>query len=148
MTDKMSDSEIQDWIKLDEGYRPHVYLDTKGIPTAGYGHAFLPNSPIPHDVANLLFEMDWGLAIKRYSLYAKRYELDLNPVRRGVIVNMMYQMGYLGVRRFARMTKCLQMEDYEGAADEMLDSQWARNHKARSGRLARWMRAGEINNKK
>lgn len=140
----MDDLEIQEQIKLDEGFRPYVYFCSRDIPTGGYGHAFLPHSRISHQIADAFFKEDWDRAVKWYDIFVEKYKLNLSSVRRGVIINMLFQMGLQGVCRFKKMVVCLKMENYEDAADEMLDSQWSRNHKSRSFRLAQMMRTGEV----
>ena len=47
-----------DQLKRHEGYRGEVYLDTEGVPTGGWGHAFLPGSRIPTEVAERLLRHD------------------------------------------------------------------------------------------
>jgi len=85
----MDDIEIQERIKKDEGYRPYVYFDTKGIPTGGYGHAFLPHSTIPHEIAEMFFERDYAEAARLYEEFIKKNGLFyLSSTRRGVIINM------------------------------------------------------------
>lgn len=138
----MNDLDIQNQIKIDEGFKLYVYPDSKGIPTVGWGHALLPHSEITEEIAVLLFEMDWKRVTTWYDFFIKKHQLTLDSVRRGVIINMLFQMGFKGVNNFKRMIICLKEEDYEGAADEMLDSQWARNHKTRAFRLAQMMRSG------
>ena len=140
----MTDEEIQKRIKLDEGYRGNVYLDSQGIPTVGWGHALLHGSPITLEIAELLFEMDWNEAVKGYNSYVAKHGILLNTVRRGVIINMIYNMGLSNLRGFKKMTRCLIKEDYEGAADQMLDSLWAQQVKRRANRLAQMMRTGEL----
>lgn len=139
----MDDLAIQDRLKLDEGFRLYVYPDSRGIPTTGWGHAFLTHSEITEEIAVLLFKMDWEKIVKWYDFFILKHQITLNSVRRSVIINMLFQTGYKGVCGFKKMVACLKIEDYEGAADEMLDSQWSRNHKSRSFRLARQMRTGE-----
>lgn len=143
----MDDISIQNQIKADEGFKLYVYPDSKGIPTVGWGHAFLLHSEITEEIAVLLFEMDWKRITTWYEFFIKKHQLSLNPtlnpIRRGVIINMLFQMGFKGVCEFKKMIGYLKVEDYEGAADEMLDSQWARKHKNRAFRLAQMMRTGE-----
>lgn len=140
----MTDDEIKNRVKMDEGYRSSVYFDTKGIPTAGWGHAFLKGSHIPYEVSRILFEDDFQRAVNGYNLFVKVHRLSLNEARRGIIINMIFQMGYRGVSRFKNMIAYLKIEDYENAANEMLDSKWSRNHRLRSGRLAKQMKEGSV----
>ena len=131
--------EIIKMIKQHEGYRPYIYYDSIGYPTGGYGHAFLPHSPLPHDVAVLLFENDFKEAERNYD----RLELNLSPIRRAVVVDMLFNLGLTRLIGFRRMLAALKKEDYKKAAYEMLDSKWAKQVKSRAFRLAQMMRRGE-----
>ena len=135
----MTDDEIKEMIQRHEGYRPYVYYDSLGFPTAGYGHAFLPKSPISHDVAVLLFKEDFCRAKRDYD----KLKLDLDPVRRGVILDMLYNLGLSRFRGFSNMIDALNQGDYDKAAVEMLDSLWSKQVKGRAGRLAKMMREGK-----
>ena len=135
----MTDDEIKEMIQRHEGYRPYVYYDSLGFPTAGYGHAFLPNSPISHSVAVALFEDDFCRAKKDYD----KLKLDLDPVRRGVVLDMLFNLGLPRFRGFSKTIVALSQGNYEVAADEMLQSLWATQVKSRANRLAKMMREGK-----
>ena len=135
----MTDDEIKDMIQRHEGYRPYVYYDTLGFPTAGYGHAFLPNSPISHNVAIALFEDDFCRAKRDYD----KLKLDLDPVRRGVVLDMLFNLGLPRFRGFSKMIAALSLGNYEVAADEMLQSLWAKQVKGRANHLAKMMKEGK-----
>ena len=135
----MTDDEIKEMIQKHEGYRPYVYYDSLGFPTAGYGHAFLPGSPISHSVAKALFEDDFCRTKKDYD----KLKLDLDPVRRGVVLDMLYNLGLPRFRGFQKMIIALNQGDYDKAADEMMDSLWAKQVKSRANRLAKIMREGK-----
>lgn len=136
----MTNLEIKEMIQIHEGYRPYVYYDSLGYPTGGYGHAFLPYSPISHDVAVLLFEEDFKKAVKNYD----KLDFKLDPIRRAIIIDMLFNLGMTKFRSFQRMIQALEFGQYEKAADEMLNSKWSRQTKSRAFRLARMMRTGEI----
>lgn len=136
----MENHEIKNMIKNHEGYRPYVYYDSMGFPTGGYGHAFLDRSPISHDVAVLLFEEDFDRACKDYN----KLNLDLDPVRRAVIIDMLFNLGLTRFFGFQRMIRALREKNYEKAADEMLDSKWAKQVKKRAHRLSGMMRTGKV----
>lgn len=138
----MNDKEIMDEIKRHEGYSDTVYFDSIGVPTVGYGHALLQGSKIPAVVADLLFEQDFNIAKGDYELLANRWGLDLDPVRRGILINMLFNMGMARVSKFKKMLTALQSKDYSRAADEMLDSRWATQVGKRADELANTMKYG------
>ena len=140
----MNDKDIMEQIKHHEGYRETVYFDSVGVPTVGYGHALLEGSRVPAVVADILFEQDYNDASKDYTLLALRWGFnDIDTVRRGIIINMLFNMGMSRVSKFQKMLTALQMGEYDKAADEMLDSRWATQVGKRADELADLMRKGE-----
>lgn len=68
----------------------------------------------------------------------------LNEVRRDVLILMVYQMGFYGVKGFPSMRARINDGNYEAAAAEMMDSKWARNDSPRRAAcLADRMRTGQ-----
>lgn len=136
----MNEDDLKKRIQLHEGFRPYVYVDSEGYLTGGYGHAFLAGSRISHDVAELLFKEDFEDAVKKY----EKLDLELDTVRKGVVIEMIYQLGLSGVRGFKKMLNYLKINNYEKAAEEMLDSLWANQTKCRAIKLSRIMKTGSL----
>jgi len=134
----VDDNQIKQMIRLHEGYVPRVYLDTVLVPTAGYGHAFHVGSKIPRKVAELLFEQDFDGVLKDYELM----NLNLDPVRRAVILDMLFNLGILKLRGFNKTLEAIRSGDYEEAARQMLRSKWAKQVGPRAIRLAEMMVTG------
>lgn len=129
-------------IKRHEGFRDHVYCDTVGVLTGGWGHAFLEGSRIPLEVAEALLRHDLGAIDRDYT----NLNLPIDPkdsVRRYVIKNMLFNIGLGRLLRFKKMLAAIRAGDYKKAADEMMDSKWARQVKGRAVELAEMMRTGE-----
>ena len=127
-------------IKRHEGFRDEVYLDSEGIPTGGWGHAFIEGSEIPFDVSLKLFSHDFKNVLNDY----KRLNLNLeDSIREAVILDMLFNLGLPRFLGFKKMLSALRGGDYEKAAEEMLDSKWARQVKSRAKELARLMKTGE-----
>lgn len=131
--------QVQNMIKKHEGLSLKVYKDTMGVLTVGYGHALHEGSRIPADVAERLFREDYVIAERGY----QSLELRLDPVRRAVIISMVFNLGLAGVKKFKKMLAAIRNHDYELAALEMLDSKWASQVKRRADTLAVMMNTGE-----
>ena len=128
-------------LKRDEGWRPSVYQDHLGYWTIGYG--FLVDDrkggTIPKQIAE-----EW-LAL----VVARNWDvlMDLEPwvhdqpdeVKRA-LGNMAYQLGVQGLRNFKKMLAKLEAGDRAGAADEALDSKWAKQTPERARRVAALLR--------
>ena len=136
----MTYDEMATMIRRHEGYSTKVYLDTVGVPTGGYGHAFLPGSPIPPHIADQFLWLD----IKQAMEDCDSFNLHLDDTRRGVIVNMLFNLGKPKFRQFRKLIAALKDGDYDKAALEMLDSKWASQVKTRAVELANIMKTGEI----
>ena len=70
---------------------------------------------------------------------------DLNEPRLAVIIDMTFNMGMtrFNPQRWPNMFRAIANEDWEEASKQMLSSNWARQVKRRSVRLAEMMRTGE-----
>jgi lysozyme len=126
-------------LKRDEGLRLKPYQDTVGKLTIGYGRN-LVDKGISEEEAEMLLIDDVLYLRNRLTRYP--WFLVLNEPRQEVIINMAYNLGMTGLLGFKRMIAALNAHNYSLAADEMLDSRWARQVGRRADELALQMRTG------
>lgn len=125
----------------EEGWRNKVYKDSKGIETVGVGRNLRDRGLSDQEVDMLLSN---DMASVQSEAETLPGFASLNDVRRAVVCAMVFQMGIAGVRKFPAMLRALEAHDYSHAADQMLDSKWAREDSpARARRAARMMLSGE-----
>lgn len=134
-------SNILDLLTLHEGYRQFIYEDTVGKRTIGIGFNL-------DDVGLSLEEAKAVLAIRvanteKEVLAALPWVRWIDPVRRAVIIDMAYNMGMPTLLTFKRTLSSVQYGHYELAAQQMLESKWARQVKKRAVRLSNMMKTGE-----
>ena len=135
--------ELREMIIRHEDFRDHVYLDTEGNPTGGYGHHFYPGSRLSREIAERLLDMDLANTAAEFLKIHPDKTRRLNTARRRVICDMIFNMGLKRVLEFRRMWTCVEAEDWNGAAREMMDSVWANQVKGRAVELAKIMREGK-----
>lgn len=126
-------------VKRHEGLRLKMYKCTAGKNTIGYGRN-LDDVGISADEAELMLKHD----LENAELDAKRFPVfeKLNQVRKDVLTEMVFNLGYSRLSGFKKMFAALERKDYDGAANEMLDSKWARDVGERAKTLAYFMRIG------
>jgi lysozyme len=124
--DKVYEETVKTRIKKNEGYELKVYSDTEGNDTGGYGHKMKKGEIPPKNKSGWakLFEKDFDEAKKGALGLLKGHPEHPQEVI-GVIIEMIFNMGKSGVLEFEKMLKALKNKDYDKAADEMLDSDWA-----------------------
>ena len=133
-----------------EGLCQKPKYDAKGFYVIGYGHD-IPRALVPHfsagisnSTAGLMLDAD----IAKYTAQALKafpFLPEIQPaIRQEVVIEMVFQLGLHGVLGFHKMLAALMHDDYATAADEMLDSDWARvQTPARAKELAEIMRTGK-----
>lgn len=108
-------------IKGHEGFVGHVYKDSKGIDTLGYG----TKMPLSKEEALLLLKHRLLKNVKELQ-DAKPYIIEFPHTIQNVFYEMAYQMGVEGLLKFHKTWGYLQEWDFKSASEEMLDSKWAR----------------------
>ena len=121
-------------IKKHEGFVEHVYDDSLGIPTIGYGFA-IKDLVLDEDIAEeiLIRKLE---RLRRNANSRFKWLEDMPVVIQEAILNMCYQLGVTGVSKFRRAISALQEGDWDEAANEMLDSLWARQTPNRATELS------------
>lgn len=130
-------------LRIDEGvwYRP--YPDTEGKLTIGVGHN-LTDKPLPAEVVDLLFKYDLADAEADARKLVNNFDA-LSEVRKGVVVNMSFQLGYDRFSAFHDTLAAINENRWGDAADHLLQSKVARDQApARWARHARQMRSDEL----
>lgn len=132
---------LSDRIKQHEGKRFKPYEDSEGILTVGYGRN-LEAVPFSQDEIDLMFENDLRRAVEGSKTFLCYTGLD--DTRRGVLTEMVFQMGVAGVSKFKKFLNAAAQHDWQNAHDEMLDSKWAKQTPGRAKELAGIFLTGEI----
>ncbi|HTE65831.1 MAG TPA: glycoside hydrolase family protein [Candidatus Binatia bacterium] len=131
---------LRDQLFRDEGVLLIAYKDTVGKTTVGVGRN-LDDVGISRVEAELMLDTDIART-QLDVLSALPWVNQLDPVRRGVLHNMAFNMGIGGLLQFKRALTSMQIADWDGAARHMLDSKWATQVGKRATRLALQMRTG------
>jgi len=121
-------------IKKHEGFKSKVYKCTEGYDTIGYGFA-IKDLELTEDIAELILMRKLSELQIRVSNTFDWY-IDSPEKVQDVVINMCYQMGISGFSKFKKTIYYLETEQYEEAADEMLDSLWAKQTPTRANELS------------
>ena len=121
-------------IKHHEGFVEHVYDDTLGIPTIGYGFA-IKDLILDEDLAEeiLIRKLE---KLKRNANARFEWLEDMPVEVQEVVINMCYQLGVTGVSKFKKAISAMQERDWVTASEEMLDSKWAKQTPNRAKELS------------
>lgn len=139
MTDPILTAEL----RRDEGVVPHAYQDSLGFWTIGVGRLIdkrkgggLSDDEIDYllgnDIATVNGELDRNIPWWR----------TLDPVRRRVLQNMCFNMGWPTLAGFVNTLAAIKAKRWGDASKGMLASKWATQVGLRANRLAKMMRTG------
>lgn len=138
-------SELDRQLRGDEAVRACVYPDSKGLWTIGVGRLVDSRKSgaglRPHEISFLL-QNDIDDRIDALTRALPWFQ-NLDDARKGVLLNMSFQMGVEGLLGFTNTLALVKDGKYENAAFAMLQSKWAREDSpARAKRLSDQMRTG------
>ena len=147
---------IVETIKREEGFSARAYNDSLGYPTIGYGKLII-KVLMPADL--FMIEVteaqasDWlveEIADIEDRLSKGQHagvwedEVQGSLSRRTALIQMVYQLGYKGTMEFYDMWSHLYLGNFDGAAEAMLDSKWAKQTPARAARMAELMKGAQL----
>ena len=135
-------------LEYDEGCKYEIYLDHLGLPTFGIGHLVTEDDPehgmdvgteVSEERVAEVFESDIQITLDECQRLYSDFD-DLPEEVQLIIANMMFNMGRPRLSGFKKFNACVGDRDWEGAADEMIDSRWYRQVTNRADRLVQRMR--------
>jgi lysozyme len=131
-------------LKRDEGCKLHAYADHLGYTTIGIGRLIdeRKGGGITKEEAEYLLANDVERVSNSIAAFIPWTD-NLDDARRGVLINMAFQLGIQGMLAFQKTLSHIRDGRYVAAASEMLQSKWAKQTPERAERLAKQMATGQ-----
>lgn len=139
LTVTASAMDLAQTLKDEEKLMLHVYKDSLGYWTIGYGHRCPANTkPITEADANRMLAEDIQKAKKNVETLVGA---DAPQEVKDIVTAMVFQLGFDGVKNFKKMLTAIHAKDYVTASKEMLDSKWNKQTPKRAKRMSDLMAA-------
>jgi len=141
--------KLREQLEIDEGVKYDIYLDHLGYPTFGIGHLITEEDPehgqpvgteVSKERVEEAFEKDCEWVVRDCHKLYDNFD-DLPEEVQQIVANMMFNLGYPRLSAFKGMKAGVDSQDWNEAADQMVDSRWYRQVGARAERLVERMRA-------
>lgn len=148
----MNKLRLRSMLIIHEGWQREPYMDTEGHKTIGVGRN-LDSNPLPpymqlflshhgcleDSMIDTLLQQDIDLAI--LNCRALYYEYDKLPDGVQIaLADFMFNVGPHTATEFIKMIANVVKKDWNGVADEMMDSKWASQVKGRADDLCSMIR--------
>lgn len=131
---------LLDMIKRHEGVRRIAYQDPLGVQTIGVGHNL--SKPLTDQAISQILQDDVQDAHNE-CLHAFPWFADLTEPRQWVMIDLCFNLGLPRLLGFRKVLQAMALGEYETAANELLDSLWAKQVKSRALELAAMLRGGD-----
>ena len=144
----MDVQKLREQLEIDEGVVYEIYLDHLGYPTFGIGHLVTESDPehgwevgteVEESRCIEAFESDLEGVLSDCAILYPDFD-DLPEEVQQIVANMMFNLGRPRLSAFKGMKRGIDSQDWNAAADEMVDSRWYRQVGARAERLVERMR--------
>ena len=121
-------NNLKEQIAKHEGYEPRVYKCPNGYDTIGYGFA-IKDLYMDKEVADLILDKKIRgiLANIEANEDWDSWFWDKPQNVKEVLINMIFQIGFTGVRKFRKTIQYIKDDNFLLAGEEMLDSKWAKS---------------------
>ena len=132
-------------LRRDEGTKAAAYQDHLGFWTIGVGRLIdsrKTGAGLRPDEIDYLLRNDINDRVAALTKVLPWFD-RLDEARRGVMINMAFQLGTAGLLGFKSTLALIAAGKYAEAAEQMLKSKWATQTPARAKRLAEQMQTGE-----
>ena len=136
-------SELTQQLNRDEGRKKAAYQDHLGFWTIGVGRLIdsRKGGGLCDDEMDYLLRNDINDRIDAITRALPWFQ-NLDDARKGVLLNMAFQMGTDGLLAFKNTLAEIRAGDYSTASEMMLQSKWAKQTPERAMRLAVQMKTG------
>ena len=153
----LSKDEIVQRLVFHEGCVLKPYRCTEGYLTIGVGRN-LETNPLTKEEKKVCGDYMHGIT-KNAAFYLLRNDIDrviaecakafpfwanLDNERQYALLDMSFQLGYSGVKKFKKMLAAMGVGDFKEAAEQCLDSRYAQQTPNRAKRIAKTIEIGRF----
>ena len=136
-------TKLIEMLKLHEGVRSHVYLCSAGYETLGVGRNISDSGlGLSDDEIDYLLNNDIE-RVRQELTDAYFWFPALNEARQDAMIDMCFNLGLTRLRGFVNALEAMSREQFDVAADEFMDSKWAKQVGTRALRVTEMIRDGE-----
>ena len=137
-------SMIIEMLRVHEGVETHAYKCTADKTTIGVGRNIDPSGGLglSSDEIDYLLSNDVK-RVRAELIRAFSWFSELDEVRKDAMIDMCFNMGLPRLKLFKKSLEAMANEDYDIAAIEFLDSNWAKQVGGRSIIVTDMIRSGD-----
>jgi lysozyme len=136
----MDRNRLIDQLRIHEGVEKTVYNDSEGIPTIGVGRN-LRDRGLSDDEIDYLLSNDIDIVVDELDKVMPWWK-DLDEVQQRVLCDLVFNLGMPRFSGFKKSISYMKQQMWDQAANELLDSKWARQVGRRAHTLSEMMRTG------
>ena len=135
-------SKLVEQLKRHEGIRTHAYQCTANMTTVGVGRNIDEDGGLGLSVDEIEFLLENDIRRCKQELITLPWFPEIDSVRQDALINMCFNLGMTRLLGFKNALTAMSVGDYDLAADEFMDSRWAKQVGSRADEVCEMIRSG------
>jgi lysozyme len=135
-------SKLIEQLKRHEGVRTHAYQCTANMTTVGVGRNIDEDGGIGLSIDEIEFLLENDIKRCKQELISFPWFSQIDSVRQDALVNLCFNLGMTRLLGFKNALTAMSVGDYDKAADEFMDSRWAKQVGSRAEEVCAMIRTG------
>lgn len=129
-------------LKRHEGVRTHAYQCTANMTTVGVGRNIDEDGGIGLSIDEIEFLLENDIKRCKQELISFPWFPEIDSVRQDALINMCFNLGMTRLLGFKNALTAMSVGDYDTAAEEFMDSRWAKQVGSRAEEVCAMIRTG------
>lgn len=135
-------SKLVEQLKRHEGIRTHAYQCTANMTTVGVGRNIDEDGGIGLSIDEIEFLLENDIKRCKQELISFPWFSQIDSVRQDALINLCFNLGMTRLLGFRNALTAMSVGDYDKAADEFMDSRWAKQVGSRAEEVCAMIRTG------
>ena len=135
-------SKLIEQLKRHEGIRTHAYQCTANMTTVGVGRNIDEDGGLGLSIDEIEFLLENDIRRCKQELITLPWFPEIDSVRQDALINMCFNLGMTRLLGFKNALTAMSVGDYDLAADEFMDSRWAKQVGSRADEVCEMIRSG------
>ena len=135
-------TKLIEQLKRHEGVRTNAYQCTANMTTVGVGRNIDEDGGLGLSVDEIEFLLENDIKRCKQELITLPWFSQIDSVRQDALINMCFNLGMTRLLGFKNALTAMSVGDYDTAADEFMDSRWAKQVGRRAEEVCTMIRTG------